>query len=135
MFLQTDKNTEFVRHDFSMTPRTVEFFQEPLQAIFKDVDKSIFLRQPFMFRYFEEDESGNVLEQVNVNGNRKWILIRGVSVLIATDNTRKVTHYSSYDEMKDVILKYFPKFREEDVEKSIQYFNETVPKYGYFKAK
>lgn len=117
-----------------MTPRTVEFFQEPLQHIFKDVDDSIFLRQPFMFRYFEEDESGNILEQVNINGNRKWILIFGVSVVIATDTSRNVTHYSNYDEMKDVILKYFPKFREDDVKKSIQYFNETVPKYGYFKA-
>lgn len=125
---------EFVRYDFSMKPRTLEFFQNPLEIIFKDIDASIFLQHPFMFRYFEDDDDGNLLEQVNIKGNRKWILIRGVSVLIGSDDMRKATHYSSYDEVKDVIFKYFPKCCKEDVERSIQYFNDTVAKHGYFRA-
>ncbi|ODN02905.1 putative arylamine N-acetyltransferase 2 [Orchesella cincta] len=130
-----DKSTEYVRYEFTMKPQPVEFFQEPLVAVFIDVDTSIFLQHPFMFRYFEEDDSGNLVDEPNISGDRKWILIRGVSVLIGTDKGKEVKHYDNYDQVKPVILKHFPKFREEDVEKALECWNTSVVKYGYFKAR
>ncbi|CAL8073303.1 unnamed protein product [Orchesella dallaii] len=130
-----DKNLEYVRYEFTMTPQPVEFFHDPLIAVFINVDTSIFLQHPFMFRYFEEDASGTLVDEPNINGDRKWILIRGVSVLIGTDNGKNVRHYNNYDEVKPVILKYFPKFRKEDLERSLECWNSSVAKYGYFKAR
>jgi len=128
---------EYIRYEFTMTPqpKPVEFFHEPLIAIFINVDTSIFLQHPFMFRYFEEDQSGDLMEEPNIKGDRKWILIRGVSVLIATDKGKQVTHYANYDEVKPVIFKYFPKFSKEDVEKALESWNASVAQYGFFKAR
>jgi len=132
--LYEDKNYSYVRYDFTMPPQPINFFVPTLKQIFTDVDTSFFLQQPFLFRYFEEDNSGKLLDEVNVTGNRKWILIRGVSVLVGTDEAKKVTHYANYEEVRDIILKYFPKLPREDVVKAIGYFKECVPKHGYFKA-
>lgn len=129
------KDTEFLRYDFSMVPQSIEFFEKHLHEIFTNPDVSIFLQRPFMFRYFEENEAtGELLEDANITGNRKWMLIRGCSVLTGTDETATVKHYDTYDEVKPVILKYFPRFPKEQVEKSFACFNESVAKHGYFKA-
>lgn len=79
-----------------------------------------------MIRYYNENEQGDVIDVPEVNGNRKYIHIRGVSVLIGDDNSKIVKHLSSYDDLKETILKYFPKLREAEVEKALKCFNENT---------
>lgn len=121
--LQEDKNTEYVRYDFTLDPRTVEFFEVPLTFIFTDPQRSVFLKVPLIFRYFTENENGEMLDDVQLTGDRKFILIRGDVVLIGTNESKLVKRVNDYDTMKDIILKYFPKLSKENVEKSLNLFD------------
>lgn len=73
-----------------------------------------------------------MLDDVQVSGSRKFIHIRGVSILIADDDTKVVKHMYSYNDTKDVILKYFPKCKAEDVDKALECFNKNF-KNDYFR--
>lgn len=120
--LQEDKNTEYIRYDFTLEPRTIEFFKEPLTSIFTDPEHSVFLQAPQLFRYFNENENGEMLDDAQLTGDRKFILIRGDAVLIGTNETKLLKSVTDYDIMKDTILKYFPKLSKENVEKSLKLF-------------
>lgn len=115
-----------MRYDFTLEPKNFEFFREPLTDYFIEPTKSYFLQHPFLFRYFNENEQGVVHDEVQFNGNRKFVHIRGVSILIGDDNTKVVKHMSSYNDIKELILKYFPKFEETAVNKSLKCFNENT---------
>lgn len=67
-----------------------------------------------------------MIDQAQLTGNRKFIHIRGVSVLIADDDTKMVKHLSDYNELKETIGKYFPKLKETAVDKSLLCFNENT---------
>lgn len=122
-----------MRYDFTLEPKTFEFFKKPLIDFFIEPTKSYFLQHPFLFRYFNEDERGELHDEVQTTGNRKFIHIRGVSILIGDDNTKVVKHMSSYNEIKEVILKYFPKHSEAVLNKSLKCFNENSTD-EYFKV-
>lgn len=116
-----------------MVRRTLEFFEKPLHDIFTNPDASILLQRPTLFRYFEEDEdTGELLDNVNVSGDRKWILIRGCSVLIGTNETINLKHHKTYDDLKGTIHKYFPRLTLEQVRKAFVRFNESAAKRGFF---
>lgn len=123
--LQADKCTEYIRYDFTLEPRTVNFFVEPLKLIFTDPEKSVFLQAPLLFRYFTESETGEMLDDAQLTGDRRFILIRGDAVLIGSNETKLVNYVSSNDTMKDIILKYFPRLSKDSVEKSLNLFNKT----------
>lgn len=113
-----------MRYDFTLEPKSFQFFREPLIDFFVEPTKSNFLQHPFLFRYFNENEHGEVLDEVQTT-NRKFVHIRGVSILIADDSTKVVTHMSDYNDIKASILKYFPKFEETAVNKALECFNEN----------
>jgi len=115
-----DLSTEYVRYEFTLEPRPLRFFQCIFSLIYNNVERSTFLQCPFLFRYFEEDETGKLTDEPNTGKDRKWILVRGVSVLVGTNIVRDIKHYSSYDEVKLIIFKYFPKLSYEEVERAIQ---------------
>lgn len=102
----------------------MEYFRKPLTHYFVEPVQSSFLQHPFLFRYFNENEQGEVIDQVQLTGSRKFIHIRGVSVLIGDDDTKVVKHLSSYNELRGTILKYFPKCGDSAVDKSLKCFNE-----------
>lgn len=65
-------------------------------------------------------------DEVQVAGNRKFVHIRGVSILTGDDHTKVVKHMSSYNAIKELILKYFPKFNETTVDKALKCWNENT---------
>lgn len=119
-----NSDTEFVRYNFTLQPRTIDFFTEPLHFIFTDPKRSVFLQAPLLFRYFAEDENGQMLDEAQLTGDRKFILIRGDAVLIGTNETKLAKKVTDYEDMKATILKYFPRLSKENVEKSLDLFNK-----------
>lgn len=122
LFFQENKETEYVRYNFTLTPRTIEFFKDPLEFVFTDPEQSIFLQGPFLFRYFTENENGEMLDEAQLTGDRKFILIRIDAVLIGTSETKSLRSVTRYEDMKEIILKYFPRLSNENVEKSLEFF-------------
>lgn len=118
-FSQENSETEYVRYDFTLQPRTLDFFKEPLNFVFTDPQKSVFLQAPLLFRYFNESEDGEMMDEAQLTGDRKFILFRGDIVVIGTNETKSIT---GNEEAKDIIRKYFPKLRKENVEKSLELF-------------
>ncbi len=121
-----------MRYDFTLEPKTIEFFRKPIGYFFTEPSQSDFLQHPFVFRYFNENELGEVIDEAQLTGNRKFIHIRGVSLLIADDNGKVVKTLSTYNDLKETLLKYFPKFDEATLNKSIKCFNENT-KDEYFR--
>ncbi len=89
--LQDDLNAEYVRYEFTLEPKPLDLFQRILAFIFNNVERSHFLQCPLLFRYFEEDGTGSLVDSPNTGDDRKWIMIRGVSVLIGTNTSRDIT--------------------------------------------
>lgn len=114
-----------MRYNFTLEPRTIDFFKEPLKSVFTEPENSVFLQYPFLFRYFAENEMGELLSDAQITDDRKFILIRDAVVIIGTNETRLAKHVTSHDDMKGTILKYFPKFSKEDVERALQCFNRN----------
>lgn len=123
-YLQENSDTVFVRYNFTLEPRSIEFFKEPLHFIFTDPSRSIFLQAPLMFRYFTENENGQLLDEAQLTGDRKFVLIRGDEMLIGTNETALARRVTNSEDMKAMILKYFPRLSEGDVEKSLDLFNK-----------
>ncbi|XP_037025789.1 uncharacterized protein LOC119067116 [Bradysia coprophila] len=119
-----DNETEFVRYDFTLNPRTIDFFNEPLHLIFTDPERSVFFEGPLLFRYFTENENGQMLDDAQLTGDRKFILIRGDDILIGTNETKLHRIVTDYEDTKATILKYFPRLSKENVEKSLDFFNK-----------
>lgn len=115
-----------MRYNFTLEPKTFEFFRDPLVHFFTEPTKSYFLQHPFLFRYFNENEHNEVLDEVQLTGNRKFVHIRGVSILIGDDKIKSVKHMSSYNDIKELILKYFPKLEEKAVSRSLKCWNENT---------
>lgn len=65
-----------------------------------------------------------MLDEAQLTGDRKFILIRGDAVLIGTNETKNIQRVTSCGDMKDIILKYFPRLSKENVEKSLDLFNK-----------
>lgn len=65
-----------------------------------------------------------MLDEAQLKGDRKFILIRGDAVLIGTNETKNIQRVTNYEDMKDTISKYFPRLSKENVEKSIDLFNK-----------
>lgn len=123
-YIQEDKDTEYVRYNFTLQPRTIEFFKEPLHGIFTDPQQSVFLQAPLLFRYFTENENGEMLDEAQLTGDRKFILFRGDVVVIGTNETKLVKSVTAYEDVRDIIFKYFPKLSKDNVEKALELFNK-----------
>lgn len=82
----------------------------------------MFLQVPFLFRYFTENENGEMLDDPQLTGDRKFILIRGDAILIGTTETKLVKCVTNGEDMQDIILNYFPRLSKENVELSLKLF-------------
>lgn len=65
-----------------------------------------------------------MLDNPQLTGDRKFILIRGDAVLIGANETKLLKCVTSYEDMKETILKYFPRLSKENVELSLKLFNK-----------
>lgn len=65
-----------------------------------------------------------MLDNPQLTGDRKFILIRGDAVLIGTNETKLLKCVTSYEDMKGFILKYFPRLSKEKVKLSLNLFNK-----------
>lgn len=72
---------------------------------------------PYCFRYLKFDEDDNDFEIV---------CARGKDLIFITRETRQVQNFSTYEEMKPSLLKYFPMINPVDIELALKHFSMPI---------
>ncbi|ODN00953.1 Arylamine N-acetyltransferase 1 [Orchesella cincta] len=99
-------------YTIDLAPRKYSEFNGPVHAIYSN-PRSVFLHQGiYCFRYlnFTEDDF-------------EMVCVRGKELILITKETRQVQSFSSYEELKPSLYKYFPMINTNDVELTVKHFS------------
>ena len=96
-------------------------------AVWSDESISLFLRNLVLFRHLGPDEDSDAVPGTGSKSDLRFILVFGTHVLMGDRNTKSLREFTSYNEMRPIVNKYFPKLKEDQVRKALFFLEKADP--------